>query len=588
MKRLSKLVIIGGVFLGAAACSPQNTNPASPEINAIDLAARESANCYIVNNFGNYCIPPVKGNSTLAIENIASVDVLWETYNNDEKVVPGTIVTDISYASGKILFTVPKDYREGNALIAAKDADGTILWSWHIWVNTRKMEGKNYGLTGVNFLPYNLGAVGECGEVESYGLLYQWGRKDPFVGAMGNSLPLTAEIAGTARTEADASTLEASIANPTVLFKTSSNDWLTEPDNTLWGGSKTIYDPCPAGWKVPTNFDSDFFLTPTKAVKSADFERGFFTLPDGKFPIPGYRDSSTGDLEKPSHAAKYWTCSPSSAGKSKAFSLVDNSGQKSLSTNDQRNAYACSVRCVEDDHQEKPSGLPVKGTYKTYNIPQIPELSGLCLSKDKDFLWGVGDQGQLGKITFEGKATKHWYHDADMEDVAINPETGDMYIAIEGSQKVYKVPAPNYNTYSTIFYVQEAVDGGFGNGGLEGLTWYKDDMVFVGSQTGAYVWKYNVKTGKKISKVSLTKICKDVKEVGGLCYDPVRDWLWVTDSEAFKLFIFDAELTKCLASYSVSNISNAESICVDREHSCVWVGSDEDTPKLYQFSFTNL
>lgn len=40
-----------------------------------------------------------------------------------------------------------------------------------------------------------------------------------------------------------------------------------------------------------------------------------------------------------------------------------------------------------------------------------------------------------------------------------------------------------------------------------------------------------------------------------------------------------------LATYDVSEIENAESICVDRDRNCVWVGSDEDSPKLYRYSF---
>ena len=49
------------------------------------------------------------------------------------------------------------------------------------------------------------------------------------------------------------------------------------------------------------------------------------------------------------------------------------------------------------------------------------------------------------------------------------------------------------------------------------------------------------------------------------------------------LGMLDGEL---LASYAVPMIENAESICVDRARGCVWVGSDEDSPKLYRFEFS--
>jgi hypothetical protein len=57
------------------------------------------------------------------------------------------------------------------------------------------------------------------------------------------------------------------------------------------------------------------------------------------------------------------------------------------------------------------------------------------------------------------------------------------------------------------------------------------------------------------------------------------------DSNMRKIFLCtpDGEL---LASYAVPMIENAESICVDRARGCVWVGSDEDSPKLYCFEFS--
>ena len=87
----------------------------------------------------------------------------------------------------------------------------------------------------------------------------------------------------------------------------------------------------------------------------------------------------------------------------------------------------------------------------------------------------------------------------------------------------------------------------------------------------------------------LQKVYDGIKEVGGLCYDPVNDWLWVSDSERAALFVFDAELTHLLATYKVPDIHNAESVCVDHKNSCVWVGLDDDnTCCIYKIAFTGL
>ena len=112
-------------------------------------------------------------------------------------------------------------------------------------------------------------------------------------------------------------------------------------------------------------------------------------------------------------------------------------------------------------------------------------------------------------------------------------------------------------------------------------------MIYVGAQSGATLWLYKL-DGTMVWKKRLNQVTSKIDEVGGLCYDPETDHLWVADSEKAKLFVFDAACTKLIASYSVSFIDNAESVCVDHANSCVWVGSDQDSPKLYKIAFTNL
>ena len=62
----------------------------------------------------------------------------------------------------------------------------------------------------------------------------------------------------------------------------------------------------------------------------------------------------------------------------------------------------------------------------------------------------------------------------------------------------------------------------------------------------------------------------------------------MSDSEACKLFVFDGEVTELQAIYDVSFIGNAESVCVDHQRGCVWVGDDGSTSKIYKISFTGL
>ena len=239
------------------------------------------------------------------------------------------------------------------------------------------------------------------------------------------------------------------------------------------------------------------------------------------------------------------------------------------------------VAAEEESKPDGPaSGMPVMTGAPTMIRVNVEELSGLCLTLDKSALLSCGDQGVVKRISFTGEVTDIWSHDADMEGITIDPNTGHIYIAIEGSQKLYKLEAPDYNKYSTIFYVQEAVDKEYGNSGLEGIDYYKDDIVFIGSQWGANLWQYRL-DGTKISKVSLSGFAD---EIAGLCYDPVGDWLWVVDSNYAKMYICTVD-GKPLATYDLNGVGNAESVCVDRERGCVWVGSDEGSPKLYKYPF---
>jgi hypothetical protein len=92
----------------------------------------------------------------------------------------------------------------------------------------------------------NLGALEATLSPASRGLHYQWGRKDPF-SVQDELIQFTAGPVSK----------EDAIKNPSTFYTTSETpyDWLSSPDDNLWNasGKKTIYDPCPAGFKIPRN-----------------------------------------------------------------------------------------------------------------------------------------------------------------------------------------------------------------------------------------------------------------------------------------------------------------------------------------------
>lgn len=223
--------------------------------------------------------------------------------------------------------------------------------------------------------------------------------------------------------------------------------------------------------------------------------------------------------------------------------------------------------------------VPVMGASTVFDI-DVEEISGLCMNADKTSLIACGDQGVVKNISFDGETCDVLEFPEDMEGITLDPSTGDLYLAIEGGQKVARIEAPAYDTCEDVFDVQEAIDRKFKNGGLEGVEYYKDDILFVGSQTDAILWQYRF-DGTMISRISLSDFAA---EVAGLCYEPETGFLWITDSNQAKIFLCTVG-GELLATYDVPFVDNLESICVDRERDCVWVASDEDSPKLYRLAF---
>ena len=232
---------------------------------------------------------------------------------------------------------------------------------------------------------------------------------------------------------------------------------------------------------------------------------------------------------------------------------------------------------------KKPRKIPEMGACRVINV-NLEELSGLCMTQDSTALWAVGDEGDLCRVSFSGVVTPVLSLDMDTEGITLDPTTGDLLLAVEGDQMVCRVAAPDYRTVDTLFYIQEALQRNFENNGLEGISFYKDSLFFVGSQEDALLWTCKL-DGTIVARLSLCEETPQIEEIAGLCYDPPKKWLWVTDSDACKLFLFSTENFDLLATYDIPSIENAESVCVDRAHDCVWIGSDEDSPKLYRFSF---
>ena len=232
--------------------------------SAIDISATASANCYIVSQSGLYKFKTVKGNSSEPFGDAVFAEILWETFGTSDIPEHFDLIKAVCYKDGYVVVQTADVFKEGNAVVAVKDADGNILWSWHLWFTDVPQEQVYFNDAGT-MMDRNLGAVSAVpGDVGALGLFYQWGRKDPFLGSASikSSKPAESTAVWPSRvtSDSDTGTIEYAISNPmTFIYGNSVNrDWYYTGDETVdstrWTTSeraKSIYDPCPAGWRVP-------------------------------------------------------------------------------------------------------------------------------------------------------------------------------------------------------------------------------------------------------------------------------------------------------------------------------------------------
>ena len=340
--------------------------------SALSLTDGGSANCYIVSQSGVYRIKTVKGNSDAFVGSVTSAAVLWESFGTSTAPNVGQLISKVKYKDGYIGFQIPDEYMEGNAVVAVKDADGMILWSWHIWL-TDQPQGQVYKNNAGTMMDRNLGATSATpGDVGAFGLLYQWGRKDPFLGSSGGTLEAKSTITYSSpdpvKSDAATGTIEYAVANPTtlIIYNDKNYDWYytgsRQTDNSRWTTSeskKSIYDPCPVGWRVPDGGDNGVWV---KALGSSSSYNGTYDITNeginfyGKFgyistiwyPASGYLTGNFLGIGNVGDSGFYWSASPCNNDGRSAYCLYINCNGFVNPSYSGGRASGASVRCIRE------------------------------------------------------------------------------------------------------------------------------------------------------------------------------------------------------------------------------------------------
>ena len=337
----------------------------SEVIRPKDLSAAGVANCYIVTEGGWYSIEPKRPDGT-AVQGSAA-DWVWSSGSG--------LVSGVHFSAGRIVFQTSGN--AGNAGIALTNDAGEIVWSWHIWMAQAPAEQTVNGRT---FLDRNVGATEFDGAlVCSLGVYFQWGRKDPFIGANRIQKNYTDEYEGVGfQTTGDNGftalflyndalcegfkfvnkemDMSMSIANPTVFYGVyNSGGWKGSNSEVedYWGGAsgtKTNNDPCPAGYRVPTfdeinGFIKDIDTNKTAQENVSDQSYGRkYTVGDQTFMFPGSALRVwSAKMRYPGRVTFFWSSTISPTTEKKALDFYD----YRWNTNADNTCCAMAVRCIK-------------------------------------------------------------------------------------------------------------------------------------------------------------------------------------------------------------------------------------------------
>ena len=305
------------------------------------------------------------------IDGITNACLIWQDTQN--------LISNISFDSANqyVKFEVNKaTIHNGNAIIAVRDNSNTILWSWHIWVTEEDLtpvEIENYQHFKYNILPVNLGWCGMNAEVYAQREVkirikqqsgnktvdlalnqrghfegdrkngnnpyYQWGRKDPMLPSNGLGDVDKKCFPGETQYQfvdfgINTDEIKEYIQNPH-KFNTKEemdgvyyNLWSIDNDRLYPNDDvviKTVYDPSPVGYSLPTSNVFTGFTTTGELVNNNSalfnvkdaFDKGwlFYCKPNKQgdtvfFPASGWRTRDSGLLHYMQTYGFYWVAGP--------------------------------------------------------------------------------------------------------------------------------------------------------------------------------------------------------------------------------------------------------------------------------------
>lgn len=306
-------------------------------------------------------------------------------------------------------FRITAGRSEGNVIVAAKvkrDGDDEIVWAWHLWITKDNptsrifnIEYKSAGEPEANspdagrnmlIMDRNLGAMSNVSKSHAAtGLLYQWGRKDPLP-----SKPVNTSLLATIYTPehpdngieqtvfANSPTdFDFAFQNPGAFiyaqhnapeYVSASASFWCEFKNKEWVSKlwynkvsapygwrtfKSVYDPCPEGWRLPSYgaFAGWDFAGAWVQYAGGGGYAGIFTDNLGYMAGPGRL--APGPFYSTDHAFWYYTSNtslPETCMLMKPDAVDPVANMTTINEFDTHGAEAFGVRCVSETYYTEP------------------------------------------------------------------------------------------------------------------------------------------------------------------------------------------------------------------------------------------
>lgn len=294
------------------------------------------------------------GTHTFSVYIITDKGAYYKKVSAGQEIKPGTILKmpEINLASFENKMSYVENgviYGEGISLPAGENSE--IIWA-----------------------PVNCGYEPARGTNQGYpyGKLYQWGRKDGSGYDDGSTFRETIiQNFKNEKYQWDGTSEISPEADKFYAGQSGSTDWIILKNDNLWNNNapdatttKTQYDPCPEGWRVPTDaelktlFDNNIrhsFATDNEPNDKHNGMKGVWfygttSETDGNkvfFPAAGYRNSYSSCVERSTNG-NYWSSTVKDNDKAWYLNFYDMGIGPNIKMNARGRDCGQSIRCVKE------------------------------------------------------------------------------------------------------------------------------------------------------------------------------------------------------------------------------------------------